>query len=278
MHTHYSDGRAAPREMLQHAAKLGLTTVAITDHDNARGAREARPLARGLGLNLIPGIEFTCRWRVQAGAPQDQDVDLLGYFVDLDDPDWQRVEAAALDDFQARIGNCCARLTAAGNSVTLDDVLVENPRYAGAMQLIFTLHRQGYADGWEGAMALFLEHWKQVRRSALPIAHAIAAIHAAGGVAVLAHPTLVECDTGWLQAAHVAALVEMGLDGLEVYHYRLDDTARAHFMALAEQFDLALSGGSDEHGWRAGLARMGTQPVTKALVAALRARRGGSGN
>jgi hypothetical protein len=261
--------------MLQHAAKLGLTTVAITDHDNARGAREARPLAQALGLNLIPGIEFTCRWTVEAGAPKDQDVDLLGYFVDLDDAGWQRVEAAALDDFEARVGECCARLTAAGTPVTLDDVRVENPRYAGAMQLIFTLRRQGYVEGWDSAMALFLKHWEPVRLSALSIARAIAAIHAAGGVAVLAHPTLVECDAGWLQAPQIATLVEMGLDGLEVYHYRLDDAARAHFVGLAAQFDLAVSGGSDEHGWRAGFTRMGTQPVTEAMVQTLRDRRGG---
>lgn len=265
LHTFYSDGQASPAKVLEHAADIGLKTVAITDHDNARGAREALPIAARLGLELIPAIEFTSRWEPNQG----DDVDVLGYFINLDDPALQGVEQAALGDMHARIADCCARLSADGYPITLDHVFAENPRYAGALQLTFALRRQGHADGWYSSFALFIAYWKQVRRSKLTLEQAIAAIHAAGGVAVLAHPVTVECDEGWLKAKHIAVLVEMGLDGLEIYHHRLGAEARAHFVALARQFDLLITGGSDEHGWRPGFPRMGSEPVTPDMVQAL---------
>jgi predicted metal-dependent phosphoesterase TrpH len=268
VHTFYSDGQASPAQVLQHATDIGLTAVAITDHDNTRGAREALPIAARLGIELIPAIEFTCRWEPGLG----DDIDVLGYFINLESPELQSVEKAALDDIHARVADCCARLTSAGHPITLDDVFAENPRYAGTLQLTFALRRKGYADGWHASFALFMPHWREVRLSRFGIDQIIATIHAAGGAAVLAHPVTVKCHEGWLQAKHVAALVEMGLDGLEVYQHRLDAEARAHFAALARQFDLLITGGSDEHGWHPGFPRMGSEPVTPEMVQALRAR------
>jgi predicted metal-dependent phosphoesterase TrpH len=102
------------------------------------------------------------------------------------------------------------------------------------------------------------------------LADQVEVIHAAGGVAVLAHP-LYRCAGELLTADHITALVEMGIDGLEVYHRYMDEQARAHFQALADQFKLLVTGGSDEHGWSPDLPLLGTAPVTRAMVEALRA-------
>lgn len=273
LHTHYSDGRASPAEVLEQAVKLGLSTIAITDHDNARGAREARPLAPQLGVELIPAIEFTSRWDKPELVNGDRDIDVLGYFVDLDDPGFRAAEQAALADMQGRVADCCARLSAAGYPLTVEQVLAENPRYPGALQTILALITQGHADGWHAAFELFVAQWRQVRLCRTTIDRAIAAIHAAGGVAVLAHPAAIPWSDGWLQAEQIAELVDMGLDGIEVYHFRLDPEARAHFMGLARHFDLVITGGSDMHGWPTGFARMGQEPVTPEIVEALRKRR-----
>ena len=99
----------------------------------------------------------------------------------------------------------------------------------------------------------------------------IATLHAAGGVAVLAHPSAItDGGRGWIGAEHVAHLVEAGLDGLEIYHHRLNDPARQHFLALAHRFGLLVSGGSDEHGWRKPFERFGQEAVTAEMVEALR--------
>ncbi|MBN2305818.1 MAG: hypothetical protein JXQ72_15150, partial [Anaerolineae bacterium] len=86
------------------------------------------------------------------------------------------------------------------------------------------------------------------------------------------HPHGIECGAGWIGADKIAQLVEMGIDGLECYHRNTEGPARDHFLALAQQFDLLVSGGSDEHGWSPDCPLMGTAPVTLAMVDAIRQR------
>jgi predicted metal-dependent phosphoesterase TrpH len=271
-HTYYSDGKYSPAELLHYAASIGLETMAITDHDNANGVREALPLAQELGIELIPAVEFACHWDQCDAPPGTGEIDVLGYFIALGNPGFQAFERAALNDTYSRMADCCARLTAAGCPISLDDVFAENPHYAGGVHLVFAMQSKGYADSWDAAFRLVVEHWNRVRLSRFTIQQVIEQIHLAGGVAILAHPTAVQCGDRWLQAKQLALLAEMGLDGLEIYHPRLDGKARAHFSALAKQLNLLISGGSDEHGWSAELERIGNQPVTSEMVESLRAR------
>lgn len=272
MHTCYSDGRALPEELVKHAARLGLKTIAITDHDNTRGYKEAVATAASLGLELIPAIEFTCRWDDCDCAPASSDIDVLGYFIDPDVPEFARVEKSALEDITQRIEVCCGLLTTAGFPLTLAEVLAYNPRYAGLMFLIDAVVQKGYAASWGEGVPLVERYYPQVRPSRFHIDEIIATIHAAGGAAVLAHPTVVVCSGSQPDAARIEALASLGLDGIEVYHRRLDAPARLYYLNLARRYDLAISGGSDEHGWPKGFPHLGGQPVTPEMVAELRQR------
>ncbi|MBN1935190.1 MAG: hypothetical protein JW934_11020, partial [Anaerolineae bacterium] len=196
----------------------------------------------------------------------------LGYWIDLDDPDFQAFEAGILQDLHDRAAECCARLTADGYPLTMADLLTENPRYGGLMQIVQAVQRKGYAAHWDEAAPLVFDCWHEVRPSRLTIERAIAEIRRAGGVAILAHPTAVKCSGHWIDEGQLAQLVEWGLDGIEIYHRRLDERARAYFGTLAEQFNLLIGGGSDFHGWWEGDRQIGTQPITGAMVEAIRAR------
>ena len=273
MHTCFSDGRAKPDELLRVAASRGLAAIAITDHDNAAGARAATPLAADLGIELVPGIEFTASWEELDAPDNNQDLDILGLFVDLDSPTLQAMERAALDDIYDRIAETCARLTAAGYPLTLADAFAENPRYAGLQQVVDALVHRGLLSPSE-ALAAVAAQWQAMRPCAHRVGRITAAIHAAGGVAIVAHPTDVRTTDGWLNDAQVRRLVELGIDGLEIYHFKLDADARRHFLRLAERHGLVISGGSDEHGRVTGWPYLGSQPVTQAHLAALRARAG----
>jgi len=97
MHTYFSDGRASPQELVEYAVSIGMQMIAITDHDNARGSRAAQPFVDQLGLTLIPAIELTCRWDASQAPPGKSDIDILGYFLDLDQPDFLAFEAEILN-------------------------------------------------------------------------------------------------------------------------------------------------------------------------------------
>jgi 3',5'-nucleoside bisphosphate phosphatase len=277
LHTYYSDGRASPAETLHHASEIGLMTVAITDHDNLNGASEAAQVANRLGLELVPGIELTAHWDGCPPANGDQghgqDVDILGYFFNPADPALLDFTNQAMDDLRQRIEGACTLVSAAGYPMTIFDILDENPRYPGAMQFILALRHKNYARRWSEAYPIFSTVWSQVRCCQHSVEHAIQTLHQAGGVAVLAHPVMVRCGAGGLlQSQQLAELVDMGLDGLEIHHPRMDAEARLHFYSLAKEFNLEVSGGSDEHGWKDGFTRMGSELVTYEMVNGLRER------
>jgi hypothetical protein len=271
VHSTYSDGSVSPEGLCQRAAQIGLAVLAITDHDNARGARVALPLADRYGLEVIPAIEFTSRWDSPWGPGTQAEADVLGYFIDLDHPLLlAREEASVADDF-SRVADCCARLTAAGYPVTIDEVQAENPLFAGMRHLRDVLAKKGYApSNWE-AGKIANPVWESGRLARFSLAEQVQIIHAAGGVAVLAHPDFLH-DGAPIQAEQVAALAEMGVDGLEVYHRMIDAPLVAHLQRLADQFGLLVTGGSDEHGWSPDLPHFGGQPVTREMIEALRKR------
>jgi predicted metal-dependent phosphoesterase TrpH len=272
LHTFYSDGRFSPEEVLRHAANVGMKTLAFTDHDNTNGSRQAVELARQLGLELIPAAEFTSRLPGCDTSPEKGDIDVLGYFLALDDPEFCAFERAALNDMHIRIGECCDCLTGMGYPVTLEEVFAENPRYAGLLPLVHVVQKKGYANDWDSAQRLVDSGWLPGRLSPFTTAQVIEQIHLAGGVAVLAHPAAIRDKGEWLQARQLGRLVQVGLDGLEIYHPRLDQKARTYFLKLAQQFNLLVSGGSDSHGWGIGLNRTGSQPVSFEMMEALRSR------
>src|SRR6201746_1882354 len=76
-HSTVSDGQLAPADVVAEAAKAGVTTLALTDHDAVAGVVEAEEAARGLGVELVPAIEMSC---VHEYA---EDLHICGYWVDL---------------------------------------------------------------------------------------------------------------------------------------------------------------------------------------------------
>ena len=78
MHSTASDGELAPAALMQFAAGLGVTTIALTDHDTAAGVGEARAAAHGLGMQFYSGIEVSCQWGKRC-------IHVVGLGIDEDD-------------------------------------------------------------------------------------------------------------------------------------------------------------------------------------------------
>ncbi len=269
LHSYYSDGCISPAELLHAASEMGVKTVSLTDHDTLAGLEEAGHVADRLGLELIPGVELTTSW-YEADFPQT--VDILGYFFDPQDQALLDACQQGLRDLEKRMQRACEILGELGMPLSYFDLQAQNPRYAGPGQLIAALVEQGHVLDWLAGYHMLYRVYPRLPLPQLSLTKAIALLHRAGGVAVLAHPVAVRGCADLLQAEDMAPMVAAGLDGLETEHPRLDAAARAHFRALARRFDLALSGGSDEHGWHGGVTRLGSELVTYDMVRELRQR------
>lgn len=266
-HTTFSDGRASPEELVREAAAMGLQTLAITDHDVLDGSAAAQGAAAALGIELISGVEITTVWE---GV--DDEVDVLAYHIDLEDANLRAALRSSIGRLYERVEALCGRLRAMGYPVTFAEAEAHNPRYVGYSSVIEVMRAKGQvANFLSGRDVLWAARQQVARPFGMPIQEALALIRSAGGVAVLAHPSAIR-ERRWPTAEEIRPLVEAGLGGIEVYHPAVDAPARDYFRGLARQFDLAVTGGSDEHGYPAGFPLLGREPVTQEMVEALRLR------
>ncbi len=275
MHTYFSDGRASPQELLERAAQLGLKTIAITDHETTQGSRQGQTVASQYGVELIPAIEITCYWDNYTGHGGGPDIDILGYFLELDTDSWQKTEVKLFEGMVARADATCHALQKHGYGIRVEDVLETNPTYPGFLPIVRTLNRMNLIAPSQNASSIVESVYYSASQSPLSIEEGIQLVHDAGGVAVLAHPSIIHraSDGEPLTERGVMDLVAMGLDGIEVFHYRLRERQRRHFAMLAKMFRLPISGGSDEHNGIGEMRRFGSEPISEEMVEALRAKR-----
>jgi predicted metal-dependent phosphoesterase TrpH len=242
-HTTASDGDQSPSELVRRASEIGLTAIAVTDHDTTAGVAEALEAGRRLGVQVIPGIELSAE--VERGQCH-----ILGYFIDPQSPPLLTRLHEVVDNRNKRNGKIVGKLQALGFNVTLEEIeaeaggqVVARPHFAKV------LLRKGHVGSMQEAFDVYLGKGAKayVERDRLTQEEAISLLHEAGGVAVLAHPNNLKRDPQETEA-FIAEMKEMGLDGMEA-RYNLhtpDDTAR--YLAMAQRLGLLTSGGSDFHG------------------------------
>lgn len=241
LHTTASDGRCSPAELVDRAAAAGVTRLAVTDHDTTSATGEIRALAAGRGIDTLPGIEITA---VENGA----DVHVLGYFIDPADEELQRFLATQREHRVVRVEEIAARLAGLGKPIDVTglvaDARTQSMRSIGRPQIARAMIDAGHVATIDEAFA----HWLGrdcpafVPRSGASPESVIHRIHAARGLASLAHPGRTRID------ARLSALRDAGLDALEAFHSDHAPDERIRYVHTARSLGLLVTGGSDFHG------------------------------
>jgi 3',5'-nucleoside bisphosphate phosphatase len=267
-HSNRSDGTLAPAEVMRLAASRDLAGVALTDHDTFDGLAEAAAEAQGIGLELVPGIEFSAEYD---GAS----LHILGYWVDPDDPAID-AELLRLTATRFRRGEMIVeKLRELGFDITVERVLelaggeaIARPHIAEAMV------EAGIVADEQEAFDRYIsdDGLAYVPKHALQPSEALRLIGQAGGVCVLAHPAMWR-GTDTVPDTLIEEMAEGGMVGLEVFHPDHDDEMRAKYAALAARLDLVATSSSDCHGERYGY-RMGQERTDAETFAELKRRAG----
>lgn len=268
VHSTASDGLLPPREIVALAAERGLAGIALTDHDTTDGLAEAVGMAQALGLRCIAGVELAC------SSDDGDEVHLLGYFIDPQDAGltamFRRMRAERIE----RARGIVERVGAIAGDLTMVDVLAEcgdappgRPHIARAMvrRGIVADVDEAFSPAWIGVGGRAF-----IGRPPLTVAGGIAAIHRAGGVAVVAHPGARRPDGISERAVRHAA--SLGLDGIEVDHPSHDGDAVEQSVGLAVELGLVQTAGSDDHAQGPTGSRLGCRTVPGRIVDALEAR------
>ena len=257
LHTTWSDGRWEPRRVVEEAAARGLAAIAITDHDVVGGLAEAQQAADEHGLELLTGVELTADWNGKT-------VHVLGYGIDPADPTLTAALDRGRELMAAHVEEVLAALERAGTPLSADDLTRYRTRYASGAALVLAMVEQGILRKASNGGALLRLASREPR--AYTAEEAISVIHAAGGIAALAHPAKIVRDRPRLATDELRPLAEAGLDAVEVWQIVHGEEERAHYNLLAQSLGLVVVGGSDCHGPRRQYGpRIGSQRVPYAV-------------
>ena len=259
VHTTASDGLITPAGVVRMALERDLDVIAITDHDSVEGVDEAMEAARGTSLMVLPGLEMSVL------GPNGGDAHVLGYLVSVHSPRLLQTLQRLRDARRERAQLMVERLRSKGHAIDFERVLAHAGGGAvGRVHVARTLVEAGSVPSVEHAFSELIGHQGPfyVHKETLQPAEALETIHAAGGLAVLAHPGVSGEDA-------LIPLVDAGLDGIEVYHAEHTPSQRQHFASLASRFGLVATGGSDFHGPGMRSASLGAGECPDSAVGAL---------
>ena len=256
LHTKFSDGTYTPEELVAQAKLHGLAAIALTDHDTVDGCARAAAACQTAGIEFIPGSELTSE---HAGV----EIHILAYFLDTAN----RELLAELAKFQAvrqnRIREMCVALNKLGIGLQAETVFtLANCQSPGRPHVARALIAGKFCHSLDEAFDRFLKKGRPafVPKFKMSCAHAIELIHRAGGLAVMAHPALNRNDDV------IPAVVEAGLDGIEVFHTKHNPAANKRYMDIAKKYKLLVTGGSDCHGMSKGRPLIGTVKLDYSYV------------
>jgi hypothetical protein len=248
LHTKFSDGTYTPEELTAEAKRCGLAAVALTDHDTIEGCARMATACREAGIEFIPASELT--------AEQDgEELHLLGYFLNVEHPRLLSELAKFQAVRQERIREMVARINQLNIPLQAEAVFtLANCRAPGRPHVARALVQAGLCRNLDEAFERFLRKGRPawVPKYRISAADAIALIHEAGGLAVLAHPGLNKSDDV------IPALVQAGLDGIECFHTKHSTLMGEHYLEIADHHHLLVTGGSDCHGLNKGKPLIGT--------------------
>lgn len=245
LHTHstHSDGTLAPAELIREAKEAGLTVVALTDHNTVSGIPPFMAEAEKQGVTAVAGVELST-------VLEGMELHLLGLFIP---PARYAAVTALTEDYLTRKAqsnrDLVARLNADGYTVDYDAVVASTPDGNVNRALIAKeLLARGYVPSVKAAFETLLGegmgyYTPPARPDFFDTVRFLRSIHT---LPVWAHP-LQYIDEPTVRAILPRA-VEAGLLGMEVQHSSYSDATIARAKALANEFGLLYSGGSDYHG------------------------------
>ena len=249
IHSSASDGTLSPGEILETACSQNLRAIAITDHDSIDGAKEAFQAGIPQTLKFLTGVELSAApppFLSHAGS-----FHILGYGIDLENAPLTR----ALQILQRARANrnpaIIERLNHLGLDITIGQVAeVVGDGQIGRPHIAKVMLQLGYVASIDDAFGRFLGHGQPayVDKPRISCQQAVDIIKGAGGIAVLAHPFLLELDDPIEMDRLVASLKKMGFEGIEVYYPEHPPQATALYERLAKKYDLLMTGGTDYHG------------------------------
>jgi len=249
LHSLYSDGDLPPAALASAVARRGLNGFALTDHNTIGGVNEAKEGAEEVGIDFLAGVEITSRW-------EQLHVHILGYARNFDENILEQALQPVLVGTRQQLKEMAQRAQTAGYKKVSWDLIAtqwrQNPQAAYSWYQIAKQLQQHYGLSTAEARRMCVrggELYVPYGDWVMKAEQAVAVVNEAGGIAVIAHPGIIEkeADMETMQRI-VKSLVPAGLVGIEINHPVATDDVRSWLSKFAQERELLVTGGSDWHG------------------------------
>ncbi len=243
-HTTHSDGHLTVEQLLNRAVEKNIDVFAITDHDTVAAITPAKAFieTENLPLKLISGVEISTKW-------ESFEIHIVGLNIDINNNALTSLLSAQQQKRDERAIEIGKRLAKNGFDGIYEQAkaLAENAQITRAHYARALIER-GVAKNFPGVFKKYLGRSKTgyVPSNWCDMQTAISAIHAAGGVAVLAHPGRYQMSNKWLRKLLVQYKSDGG-DAMEVAQPQQAPTERQFLGQLSQEYGLLCSQGSDFH-------------------------------
>ncbi len=233
-HSTFSDGTLSSHELVDLAIANGLTGLSITDHDTTDAYPEVLSYAAGKGVAMIPGIEFSAMHKGTS-------VHVLGYAFSLSEQAIPSLCKRHQERREKRYHKILEKLAAQGMPI---DEIEEPIASIGRPHIATAMIQKGYVQSVEEAFKKYLSEGRPcfIPGEAFSVEESLDAIHASKGLAVIAHPHLIQ------KTSLVKDLLSMPFDGLEGYYALFFPKQEERWVKIANHKNWLLTGGSDFHG------------------------------
>jgi predicted metal-dependent phosphoesterase TrpH len=241
--------------LIEEARKEGIDCLSIADHDTVLGVEPALEYAREKDIEILAGIELTAEYN-------NQEIHILGYLIDYKDQSFRKKLEILKQNRIERIYKITDKLKSIGFALAPDKVFaLANRGTVGRMHIARAMVSEGIVGSPGEAFARFIGDKCRAYVCGFRFSpgEAIGLIRKVGGLAVLAHPYSVKDEV-------LDRLIELGLDGLEVYYPEHNQTTTTFYLNLAHKHNLLITGGSDYHGLAKPEVRIGSAKIPYALV------------
>jgi predicted metal-dependent phosphoesterase TrpH len=213
-------------------------------------------------MEFISGTELTAEH-------QGTEVHILGYFLDTHNAVLLEKIAKFQLGRQNRIREMVAVLNRLGVPLAAESVFaLANCKSPGRPHVARAMVKEKLIGSLDEAFERYLKKGRPawVPKTKISALEAMALIHQAGGLAVMAHPGLNRTD------GVIPNLVAAGLDGIECFHTKHSTVMAERYLEMADKFHLLITGGSDCHGFSKNRPLIGTVRLPYEHVERLKAK------
>jgi len=259
LHTVFSDGTYTPETLVSKAKAVGLSCIAVVDHDTILGIGPSLEAGASEGVEVVPGIELTAEY-------EGHEIHILGYFLDYTNKSLVKELDSLKHNRIERVYKITDKLKGMGVNLAPETVFsLGQQGTVGRLHIARAMVQEKIVNSTWEAFNKFIGDKCQAYVSGFKLSpvEAIKLIKSASGIPVLAHPYINSAEL-------VLKLIDWGIMGLEAYYPEHTTGAINTYLALAKSRNLLVTGGSDCHGEAKPEVKLGQVKLPYELVEKLK--------